>query len=519
VTAPPSGPHPAFHQARWNEPIIFELSRPGQRGIHVPRTEPAMLAALGGDGDGLPAGVRRATPPRLPELSQPHVLRHYLRLSQQTLGSDLMIDVGLGTSTMKYSPKVNDRLVRSAKLADLHPGQPEETVQGVLEIYWRLQRMLCAISGMSGATLQPGGGSAAIWTNVSMVRAYHASRGDTGRDEVVTTLFSHPSNAACAKTAGYRVITIGSGPDGYPDLDALRSAISPRTAALLITNPEDTGLFNPRVRELVDATHQAGGLAVYDQANANGILGITRARDAGFDACQFNLHKTFAVPHGSGGPATGASCVADPLVPFLPVPVVERDGDRYRLDHHRPLSIGKVRPFLGVSQNVVRAYAWIAALGPDGLRQVAESAVLNNNYLRRRILAIPGTSVPFPHGRPLEQVRYSWAGLCADTGLRTEDIGRRVADHGVHYWTSHHPHVVPEPFTVEPSESHSREDLDTYADVLAAVAAEARQNPELVKTAPHRLAVHRTDQSTFDHPTTWAPTWRAHLRKLPPPPT
>ncbi len=247
---------------------------------------------------------------------------------------------------------------------------------------WRLERMLAEISGMDRVSLQTGAGSAAIWANVSMIRAYHASRGDAvTRDEVITTIFSHPSNAACAKTAGYRVTTLYPDADGYPDLDALKASVSERTAALLITNPEDTGIFNPRIEEFVRVVHQAGGLASYDQANANGILGITRAREAGFDLCHFNLHKTFSTPHACGGPAAGASGVTDAIVPFLPRPTVETDGTRYWLDDDRPESIGKVRPWYGVAPNLVRAYAWIMSLGAEGLREVAETAVLNNNYL------------------------------------------------------------------------------------------------------------------------------------------
>ncbi len=504
-----------YHQARWDEPIITELSQPGQRGIHVPHTEAAMLDAIDSDHNQLPDSVRRRTPAALPELAQPQVLRHYLRLSQETLGSDLAIDMGLGTSTMKYSPKINDQLARAPKLAELHPLQHPETVQGVLEIFWKLEQILCELSGMQRVSLQPGGGSAAIWTNVSMVRAYHASRGDgAARDQVVTTLFSHPSNAACAKTAGYTVITVPPDRSGYPDAAALREALGSRTAALMITNPEDTGIFNPRIQEIVDLAHAAGALAVYDQANANGILGITRARDAGFDACQFNLHKTFSTPHGSGGPATGAVCVTADLAPFLPVPTVERNHSTYSLDYDRPHTIGSVRAFTGVAQNVLRAYAWVMALGAEGLRQVAETAVLNNNYLYSRILVIPGTSAPYATGHhPIEQVRYSWNDLHHETGITSEDIGRRAADFGVHYWLSHHPRVVAEPFTVEPSESYSLAELDEFAQTLAHIASEARAKPDLVRHAPHHTPVHQIHHDALDDPTRWATTWRAYQRK------
>lgn len=506
----PIGPKPPlrrFHQARWDEPVVFELSRPGRRGVGVPAPDVPVPVP------GRPEGVRRAAPPALPELSQLHVLRHYLRLSQENLGTDLNIDVGQGTCTMKYSPKVNDRFVADPKIAELHPAQHPDTVQGVLEIYWRMEQMLKEISGMDRVSLQPGAGSAAIWANVSMIRAYHASRGGAGqRDQVITTMFSHPSNAACAKTAGYQVITLMPDAEGYPDIEALRAAVGPRTAALLITNPEDTGIYNPRIGEFVDLVHEAGGLACYDQANANGILGITRAADAGFDLCHFNLHKTFSTPHACGGPAAGACGVSARLEPFLPGPTVERVAGRFVLDEDRPLSVGKIRPYLGVTPNVVRAYAWIMALGADGLREVAHTAVLNNNYLMARVLEIPGASAPWDKRR-LEQVRYSWKELSEETGVHSEDIGVRAADFGVHYWTSHHPYVVPEPFTLEPTESYSQEDLDEYAAILAAVAQEAREDPEYVRGAPYRQTVHRIDPALLDDPAQWAPTWRAYVRK------
>ncbi|WP_174564857.1 aminomethyl-transferring glycine dehydrogenase subunit GcvPB [Actinomadura chibensis] len=505
----PKPPLRRFHQARWDEPLLFELGGPGERGVLVPAPDVP-------PDDTLPDALRRAVPPALPELSQPQVLRHYLRLSQENLGVDLNVDVGQGTCTMKYSPKVNDRFVRDPKVAELHPLQDERTVQGVLEIMYRLEGLLREISGMDRFSLQPGAGSAAIYANVSMIRAYFAARGEAvRRDEVITTIFSHPSNAACAKTAGYKVVTLYPDADGYPDIEALKEAVGPRTAALLITNPEDTGLFNPRIEEFVRIVHDAGGLCAYDQANANGILGITRARDAGFDLCHFNLHKTFSTPHACGGPAAGACGVTEELAPYLPTPTVEFDGERYRLDHDRPASIGKIRPFYGVVPNLVRAYAWIMSLGGEGLREAAETAVLNNNYLMAKVLEIRGASAPYAAGRPrIEQVRYSWARLAEETGVHSEDLGRRAADFGTHYWTSHHPFIVPEPMTLEPTESYSKADLDEYAAILAEVAREAYEEPETVRTAPHRSTVHRTRADVLEDPATWAVTWRAYRRKI-----
>jgi len=505
-----------FHQARWDEPIIFELGQKGQRGVLVPEVEGELREQAGDVMASLPEYMQRKEPPALPELSQPQVLRHYVRLSQENLGTDLNIDVGQGTCTMKYSPKVNDQLARAPKVADLHPLQDEGTAQGILEILYRFEEILKEISGLDRFSLQPGAGSAAIYTNVSIIRAYHESRGEgEQRDEIITTIFSHPSNAACAKTAGFKVVTLYPDEDGYPDLGALRAAVSERTAGLLITNPEDTGIFNPRIEEFLRVVHDAGGLCSYDQANANGILAITRAGEARFDLCHFNLHKTFSSPHGCGGPAVGATGVRQELAGFLPVPLVEYDGRSYHLNYDLPDSIGKIGPFYGVAPVVVRAYAWVMSLGAGGLREVAEIAVLNNNYLLKKVLEIPGMTAPYAQGkRRIEQVRYSWQELTEETGVHSEELGLCAADFGVHYWTSHHPFIVPEPCTLEPTESYSKEELDEYAAILAHVAEEARTNPELVKTAPHNSTIHTIDHVPLDDPQQWAMTWRAYKRKV-----
>ena len=504
-----------FHQARWDEPIIFELSREGQRGVLPPPVEPGIRREVGDVLAELPPGLRRTQPPALPEISQPQVLRHYDRLSQENLGADLNIDVGQGTCTMKYSPKVNDQLARSPRMVHLHPLQDEGTVQGILEIMYRFEQILKEISGMDRFSLQPAAGSAAIYTNVAIIRAYHAAQGEARqRDEIITTLFSHPSNAACARTAGFKVITLHPDANGYPDFDALQAVVSERTAGLMITNPEDTGIYNPRIAEFVEVVHQAGGVCAYDQANANGILGITRAREAGFDLCHFNLHKTFSTPHGCGGPGGGAVGATEEMARFLPVPLVAHDGEGYFLDWERPESIGKMGPWYGNASVILKAYAWAMSLGAEGLRQVAEIAVLNNNYLLQKVLEIPGAAAPYAEGkRRIEQVRYSWQALAEETGVHSEELGLRAADFGVHYWTSHHPWVVPEPCTLEPTESYSKEELDEYAAILAHVADEARSDPERVKSAPHNCTIHTVDHGPLDDPERWAVTWRAYKRK------
>lgn len=498
-----------YHAPRWDEPLIFQLDAEGQRGIEVPRAPEGAL-------DGSPEqAVRRGRPAALPQLGQSQLLRHYLRLSQETLGADLNVDIGQGTCTMKYSPKVNERFAGSPQSVHTHPLQDPSTVQGTLQIIAELQRCIAEVSGMDAVSLQAGSGSAAIYGNVKIVQAYHADRGEADqRDEIVTTIFSHPSNAATARTAGYKVITLYPDENGFPDLDALKSVISERTAALFITNPEDTGIFNPRITEYVDAVHSVGGLCVYDQANANGLLGIARAREAGFDLCHFNLHKTFSTPHACGGPAAGAIGATAELEPFLPGMRIVQDASGYSWAPRREKATADIRPFYGVIPNLIRAYAWIRALGAEGLREVAEIAVLNNNYLLAELLRIDGMSAPYAEGQHrLEQVRYSWQRLTDETGVTSGEIGARMADYGMHYWTSHHPYIVPEPVTLEPTETYSKRELDEYIASLRATAEEARTAPETLHDAPHRSGIHTIDVDATTDPGTWATSWRAYRRK------
>jgi glycine dehydrogenase subunit 2 len=298
-----------FHQAKWDEEVIFELSNRGERGIHIPEAEPEVSDMVGDGVSRIPESMRRSTTPALPEVGQMRVLKHFLRLSQQNLGADLNVDIGQGTCTVKYSPKINEEIAGSPKVRDIHPHQDQSTVQGALRVMYELDLFFREISGLDRFSLQPSSGSHAILTMAAMMHRYHAVReqADT-RDELITTIFSHPSDAAAAATKGYRIITLYPDEEGMPDLEALKAAVSDRTAGLFITNPEDIGIFNPKIAEFTRIVHEAGGICGYDQANANGILGITRAREADFDLCFFNLHKTFSAPHGCGGPAAGATC-------------------------------------------------------------------------------------------------------------------------------------------------------------------------------------------------------------------
>jgi len=504
-----------YHAAVWDEPLVQELARPGARGTEIPPLERGLRDAVGDADELVPGPMRRPVPPSLPELSEPDVLRHYLHLSQETLG---MMGVSLfGTCTMKYSPRVTEALTRRPYVAELHPHQDDETLQGVLEVVARLEQALCELSGMARFVFQPGGGADAAYLHACITRAYHAARGSLGqRDEIITSIQAHPCNPATAATAGFRVVTLPLEENGYPSLEALRAAVSEHTAALMINNPDDMGIYNPDLAEWVEVVHDAGGICFYDHANFNGVMGKIRAAELGFDACMFMLHKTFGAPKAGGGPAVGAYGCSEALSPYLPGPLVSHDGERYRLVDDGPQSIGRVREFLGNVPQIIKAYAWVRAMGAEGIEQAANLSVLANNYMERRLLGIRGVTKSQPHltSRRLEMTRYSLEELTRETGVTALDVQNRMVDFGVDaFWLSHEPWIVPEPFTPEAGEMWSKQDIDYWIAVLARICEEARSDPETVKTAPHNQVVHQLDARGLDDPARWATTWRAYRRK------
>lgn len=506
----------AFHEAKWDEEMIFELSIPGQRGVLVPQPCQEIQAEVGDGVSVLPQSLQRKKAPLLPEVHQMRVNRHFMRLSQETLGADVTPDISQGTCTMKYSPKVQEHLVsRNPNLVEIHPQQDPSTIQGLLEIYYRTEQFVKEISGLDAFSFQPGGSAQACFAGASVIRAYHETRQDSKRDEIITTMFSHPCDAGAPATAGYKVITLMPDENGYPDFEAFKGVISERTAAIFVTNPEDTGIFNSRIKEYVDAAHAVGALCYYDQANVNGIMGITRAKEADFDLIHYNLHKTFSSPHGGMGPGCGALGVKGFLKKYLPVPRVEYDGKNYHLDDNCPESIGKVRFFIGNVGIVLRAYMWIMQHGEAGIKEAAICSVLNNQYMMKKITQIPGVSIWYAEGkRRLEQVRYSWEKLKEDTGFGTEDVTLRLVDFGMeHYWQSHHPWVVPEPFTLEPCESYSKDDIDEYVAILKEISRECYEDPEMVRKAPHNAPIHKLPHFMIDDFESIAVTWRQYLKR------
>lgn len=501
-----------YHAAVWDEPLITEMSSAGRRGF-VPPT-PIDLAATD-LADLVPAGLRRTTRLDLPEMAEPDVLRHYLHLSQQVMG---MVGISLfGTCTMKYNPRINQQLAARDELAEIHPHQDDSTVQGLLEIVHRFDLMLRDLSGMGRFIFQAGGGAAAAFTHACVTRAYFAERGQLEqRRDVITTVQAHPCNPATAAAAGFNVITIPLESDGLPSLEALRAVISDRTAALMVNNPDDMGLYNPHIKEWVKAVHGVGGLCFYDHANFNGVMGRIRARELGLDACMFMLHKTFGVPKGGGGPAVGAYGCSLELERFLPGPLIDRVGDSF-VRRENPDGVGRVREYLGNVHEVVKAYSWLTAMGADGLREAADISVLANNYMETRLLSIPGVTKSFPAMKKhrMEMTRYSLGEYTEETGLTAIDVQNRITDFGVDaFWLSHEPWIVPEPFTPEPGEGWSLEDIDYWIDALAHVLQEGRTDPETVRTAPHNQVVGQIASSSLDDPDRWATTWQAYRRKL-----
>ena len=504
-----------FHSAVWDEPVIMEMGVPGRRGCHFPAAEEAVAAAVGEAAGLIPPSMRRGSAPSLPEMSEPDVLRHFLHLSQETLG---MMGISLfGTCTMKYNPRLTEDLAARPEVADLHPNQDVSTLQGALEIIHRLDELLRELSGMDRFVFQPAGGADAAYTHACVTRAYHAARGELEqRNQIVTSIQAHPCNPATAAAAGFEVVTLMLEDGGYPSVEALKAAVSDRTAALMISNPDDMGVYNPHIREWVKIVHDAGGLCFYDHANFNGVMTRVRARELGFDACMFMLHKTFGAAKGGGGPAVGAyGCTAE-LAEYLPGPLVEREDGGYVLKAGNTEGVGRVREYLGNVHQVIKAYAWLRAMGADGLAEAADLSVLANNYMEKKLLQIRGVTRSHPEDESwrMEMTRFSLGQLYEDTGVSVLDVQNRMVDYGIDaFWLSHEPWVVPEPFTPEAGEMWSKEDIDYWIAVLERISDEAYTTPDIVKSAPHNHAIHKLDAGPLEDPDRWAMTWRAYRRK------
>ncbi|MEX2211422.1 MAG: aminomethyl-transferring glycine dehydrogenase subunit GcvPB [Gaiellaceae bacterium] len=462
--------------------LIYEKSSPGRRASRLPR--PDLPRAE------VPAELARRRPPRLPEVAEPELLRHFTELSTRNFG----IDTGfypLGSCTMKYNPRVNERVVGLPGFRDLHPLQEEDGAQGALELMWRLQEILAEVTGLHAVSLQPAAGSQGELTGLLLMRAYFEDRGEGGqRRRVVTSDTAHGTNPASVTMAGYELVGVKTDARGNVDVADLRGKVDETTAGLMLTNPSTLGLFDENIEEIRDIFHGAGALMYYDGANLNAVCGISRPGDMGFDIVHINLHKTFSQPHGGGGPGGGPIAVRDVLEPYLPVPAIVRDGDRFRFDHDRPKSIGKVRGFAGPFGVFVRSYAFIRSWGPE-LREMSEVAVLNANYLLARLRE----AYELPYDRLcMHEFVLSARRLKREHGVTALDVAKRLMDYGFHPPTIYFPLVVPEALMIEPTETEAKETLDAFVDAMIAIAREAAESPEEVKGAPHGRPVGRLDE-------------------------
>jgi glycine dehydrogenase subunit 2 len=463
--------------------LIYEKSQPGRRGIGVPSTDLPVPE--------LPAELRRATPPRLPELAEPEVLRHFTELSTRNFG----IDTGfypLGSCTMKYNPRINERVVGLPGFANLHPLADDDAVQGALELEWELQEILREVTGLDAVSLQPAAGSQGELTGLLLFRAYFAARGEGDqRRKIVIPDTAHGTNPASVTMAGYELTGVKTDARGNIDVEDLRGKVDEQTAGLMLTNPSTLGLFDENIEEIRDIFHGAGALMYYDGANLNAVCGISRPGDMGFDVVHINLHKTFSQPHGGGGPGGGPIAVRAALEPFLPVPVVVRDGEAFRLEYDRPQSIGRVRAFTGPFGVFVRSYAFMRAWGP-ALREMSEVAVLNANYMLARLK--DAYQLPFDR-LCMHEFVLSARNLKREHGITAFDVAKRLMDYGFHPPTVYFPLVVPEALMVEPTETEAKETLDAFCDALIAIAQEAADQPELIREAPHNRPVRRLDEA------------------------
>jgi glycine dehydrogenase subunit 2 len=464
--------------------LIYEKSQSGRRGIGVPQPPDGL------DVPEVPAELRRKEPPRLPELAEPEVLRHFTQLSTRNFG----IDTGfypLGSCTMKYNPRINERLVGLPGFAQLHPLVEDDAAQGALELEWELEAILREVTGLDAVSLQPAAGSQGELTGLMLFHAYFADRGeDEQRTNIVIPDTAHGTNPASVTMAGYKLTPVRTDARGNIDVDDLRTKVDVHTAGLMLTNPSTLGLFDENIEEIERIFHGAGALMYYDGANLNAVCGISRPGDMGFDVVHINLHKTFSQPHGGGGPGGGPIAVRDSLEPFLPVPVVARDGDTFRLDYDRPKSIGKVRGFCGPFGVFVRSYAFIRAYGP-GLRAMSEAAVLNANYL----LAQLRDAYDLPYDRLcMHEFVLSARNLKREHGISALDVAKRLMDYGYHPPTIYFPLVVPEALMIEPTESEAKETLDAFVEAMLAIVREAREDPDAIRSAPHGRPVERLDE-------------------------
>jgi len=467
-------------------PLIFERSKEGRKSYSLPPLDIPEVKLE----DELDEAYIRKTPADLPEVSELEVMRHYTGLSDRNFG----IDSGfypLGSCTMKYNPKINEDVARLDGFSHIHPYQDPDTVQGALEMMFDLQESLKEITGMDHVSLQSAAGAHGEWTALMMIHAYHEANGDTKRTKVIIPDSAHGTNPASASVAGFESVTVKTNEQGLVDLEDLKSVVGDDTAALMLTNPNTLGLFETEIVKMAKIVHDAGGKLYYDGANLNAIMGYVRPGDMGFDAVHLNLHKTFTGPHGGGGPGSGPIGVTEELAKFLPKPVITKENEKYILDYDRPSSIGRVKPYYGNFGINLRAYTYIRSMGPEGLKLVSEFAVLNANYMMRRL----ENKFELPYKQHCMHEFVLSGSKQKKLGVRTLDMAKRLLDYGFHPPTIYFPLNVEEALMFEPTETESKETLDQFIESMLTIAEEVENNPELVQEAPHNTVVKRMDET------------------------
>ncbi|MFX1318526.1 MAG: aminomethyl-transferring glycine dehydrogenase subunit GcvPB [Promethearchaeota archaeon] len=498
-----------FHQAKWDEPLIFERSRVGAIGYSLPEPSKTIQNLLPNPLSTIPKNLRRKIQPSLPELSEPEVVQHFIRLSQMNYSIDLGL-YPLGSCTMKYNPPMNEEIIKDLNFAQAHPHQDCTTLQGILKILFELQQWLSEITGMDYHSLQPAAGAQGELAGVLIIRAFHADQGELEtRRQIIVPDSAHGTNPASAAMAGFDVVVVPSNKLGQVDIQALESAVSNQTAGLMLTNPNTLGLFEKEIETIASIVHKAGGLLYYDGANLNANLGRVRPGDMGFDIIHTNLHKTFATPHGGGGPGAGPVGVKQRLAEYLPVPVIAFNGTEYYLESDRPKSIGRLHGFHGNAAVLLKSYAYIIRMGWEGLHAVSNHAVLNANYLMKQIESIKGFSIPFAPGIwRKHEVVVSASPLERDTGVNARDVAKALLDRGLHAPTFYFPAIVEEALMIEPTETFSKAELDRFIRALTEIAEQAYSDPNLVRCAPQNTAITRLDEVKAAHPRTMTLSWR-----------
>ncbi|EGT3817245.1 glycine dehydrogenase subunit 2 [Clostridioides difficile] len=466
--------------------LLIDISKKGRKAYSLPKLDIDDIKIE----DMIDQDMARQSELNLPEVGELELVRHYTLLSNKNFG----VDTGfypLGSCTMKYNPKINEDMAALPNFTGMHPYQSSDAAQGSLSLMYDLSRRLAEITGMDEVTLQPSAGSHGEFTGLMIIKAYHENRDDHKRTKVIIPDSAHGTNPASAAMANFDVIQIASDKNGAVDINALKEVLNDEVAALMLTNPSTLGLFEKNIKEIATLVHEAGGLLYYDGANMNAIMGITRPGDMGFDVVHLNLHKTFSTPHGGGGPGAGPVGVKKELVPFLPIPVIERKEDKYVLNYDREKSIGKIKNFYGNFGVLVRAYTYILTMGRDGLKEASEMAVLNANYIKE--------SIKDDYILPIDTLckhEFVLGGLPrGEANIKTIDIAKRLLDYGYHPPTMYFPLIINEALMIEPTESESIETLDSFIEAMKSVAKEAKEEPELLKTAPHNTLVKRVDDA------------------------